>query len=512
MVSPGASSPRIRRETLLHVGIPLAVALAVLAVVRGTVLPDVDFWDTGELQTVGPLLGTAHPTGFPTYVILAWIANLVLSPLGEPAFRMNLLSAVYVALAAAVTVDLVRALTRSLPLGVLAGLGLAFTDLVWALGTRAEAHALHLLFVAVLLRLLVAWEDAEPGSTARDRRLVAAAVVTGLSLGNHSLTLLLALPVGLFVLAVEPGILRRPRFVALCTAAVLGTAALVFLQLPLRAGPFRAPLVYGRPETWEGFWYIVLAQQFQGSLIAPFADLAGKTADLADRAATSFGALALFVPAGFVVALLRRPRYALLTGTSVAITCFFAASYDNADISRYYAGPVLIAWTWLAILAASAADAATTWVRLPGGRTVIAAGLAALLLLPTGLAIGARSERLDRSTDRAARAWLDRALTVMEPDAVVVSWWSFSTPLWYAQHVEGRRPDVAIIDDRTRLDEDLGDIYDVIDANLPTRPVYVIRADPREIRELAARYRLDPIDGADARTLTRVLGPQGGGG
>ena len=135
-----------------------------------------------------------------------------------------------------------------------------------------------------------------------------------------------------------------------------------------------------------------------------------------------------------------------------------------------------------------------------------------LELLPTGLAIGARSERLDRSTDRAARAWLDRALTVMEPDAVVVSWWSFSTPLWYAQHVEGRRPDVAIIDDRTRLDEDLGDIYDVIDANLPTRPVYVIRADPREIRELAARYRLDPIDGADARSLTRVLGPQVGGG
>ena len=243
MVTPGVPPHRIRRATVLHVGVPVAVALAVLAVVRGTVLPDVDFWDTGELQTVGPLLGTAHPTGFPTYVILAWVANLALGPFGEPALRMNLLSAVYVALAAAVTVDLVRALTRSLPLGVLAGLGLAFTDLVWALGTRAEAHALHLLFVAVLLRLLVAWEDAEPGSAARDRRLVAAAVVTGLSLGNHSLTLLFALPVGLFVLAVEPGILRRPRFVGLCAAAVLGTAALVFLQLTLRAGPLRAPHV-----------------------------------------------------------------------------------------------------------------------------------------------------------------------------------------------------------------------------------------------------------------------------
>ena len=47
-----------------------------------------------------------------------------------------------------------------------------------------------------------------------DRLLVAAAVVTGLSVGNHSLTLLLGPAILLFVLAVEPDILRRPRFVA----------------------------------------------------------------------------------------------------------------------------------------------------------------------------------------------------------------------------------------------------------------------------------------------------------
>ena len=34
------------------------------------------------------------------------------------------------------------------------------------------------------------------------------------------------------------------------------------------------------------------------------------------------------------------------------MTCLFSASYVNADISRYYLGPLLIAWTWLAILGA----------------------------------------------------------------------------------------------------------------------------------------------------------------
>ena len=65
------------------------------------------------------------------------------------------------------------------------------------------------------------------------------------------------------------------------------------------------------------------------------------------------------------------------------------------------------------------------------------------------------------------------------------------------------------LDDRTRLDENLGSLTDVIDANLGKRPVYVIRLDPNEIRQLADRYDLEYIDGRDARTLTRVIGLKG---
>lgn len=513
---------------------PLAVgAVAVVAAVSA-MLPGLGFWDTGEFQAVAPLLGTAHPTGYPTYVILGWLSNLILSPFGEPAFRMNLFAGLSVGVAAAVTTDLARTLTRSTPLGILAGLGLALTPIVWAIGTRADAHALHLAFVAILLRLLVGWEDAraravDPSDHRPDRWLIAAAVAFALSVGNHSLTLLLAIPVGLYVLAVEPGIVRRPRLILTCLAALAGTLVLVFLELPLRAGPFRAPLVYGRPETWDGFWYIVLGQQFQGSLIDPFGDLAGKTGALVRRAIDQFGILAVLVPAGLVTTIIIRPRYALLTGTIVAITVFFAASYANADIGRYYLGPVLIAWTWIAILIRSLIDAVlgpaaiepleATATPTPGPRpagwrpgirasTALAILALAVLLIPTALAIPGRHARVDARTQTDARDWVDQALAAMEPDAVVVSWWSYSTPLWYAQHVEGRRPDLRIVDDRTRLDEDLGDYDDVIDANLSSRPVYVIRDDPREIEAISERYRLAPVLGPNARYLVRVLGPR----
>ncbi len=102
------------------------------------------------------------------------------------------------------------------------------------------------------------------------------------------------------------------------------------------------------------------------------------------------------------------------------------------------------------------------------------------------------------SRDRLAAIWTDHALDVMEPDALIVSWWSYSTPLWYAQRVEGRRPDIAIVDDRTRLDESLGDLTDVIDANLGKRPVFVIRSDPR--RDRAAWPRATSSNTSTGRT------------
>jgi hypothetical protein len=127
------------------------------------------------------------------------------------------------------------------------------------------------------------------------------------------------------------------------------------------------------------------------------------------------------------------------------------------------------------------------------------------ILLPTVLALPARYATVDVSHDDGAARWVDQALATMEPGAVVVSWWSYSTSLWYAQRVEGRRPDLVIIDDRTRLDLGLGDFIDVIDAHLGRDPVYVIRDDPNEIALLGQRYELEPMDGVDARSLSRVV-------
>ena len=137
-------------------------------------------------------------------------------------------------------------------------------------------------------------------------------------------------------------------------------------------------------------------------------------------------------------------------------------------------------------------------------------GVAVLIILPTLGALPARAAEVDRSDDRAAAEWLDLTLAQLEPNALVVSWWDFSTPLWYAQLCEGRRRDVRVVDDRTILDEGLGDVSHVIDANLEQRPVYLIR-QPDELATLATRYRLESLAAPSFQALVRVRGPIGAG-
>jgi hypothetical protein len=492
-------------------------------------MPGVGFWDTAEFQMVGPVLGTAHPTGYPSYVIVGWIASALLTPIGEAALRMNVLSAILVGIASAFTVDLARRLSGSLILGFVAGLGLATTPIAWSIATHADPHALHLAFVAIILWLLVRWEHAvrgnpiDPGSATEpdlaeplpraDRLLLAAAAVVGLSVGNHSLTLLLGPPILVYILVVDRGVFRRPRFVAANAAAFLIPTVLVRFEMILRAGWLRAPFVYADPSTWSGFWYVTLGAQFHSWVTDPFGNPGKRIGDLITIAIGQFGPLAVLILVAAIVTAFRQPRYFVLTGTTMVLTCFFNSVYPDGAIDRYYLGPALIAWTWLAVLGATAIDLIVGPVigairrGAPGSltwRTVGLVGVAALLALPTIQDLSRRATLVDDTGDMAAQTWTDEVLATVERNAVIVSWWSYSTPLWYAQVVDDQRPDVCIIDDRNRLDYHLGELAQVIDRYLATRPVYLIRNGDSELPALVGRYTVTRVGLPTASNLLRV--------
>lgn len=519
---------------------PVVLAILITAVGWSSLQPGVAFWDTGEFQVIAPVLGTGHAPGFPTYVLLGYIANVLLTPIGEPAYRMNALSLLGVAVAASFVMVTARRLGVPTLIAAVSGFAMATTTVVWFQATRAEPHTMHLAFVGLLFLLLVEWGrrrrlelGLEPdgigtasgagAAGSADRWLVAAAVVFGLSAGNHGLTFLLAPPIVLYVLAVDARTFIRPRLVAACAVASVGTLVAVYLELPIRAGVLRAPVVYGRPDTWDGFWYVALATQFHGLVGNPVADLPGKLGDLVDLAVAQFGILAVFVPLGFAATVRVAPRLALLSGSAMAITLFWNSFFQDGYIDRYYIGPILWAWLWLAVLGAlvvawlaglvapgdsprgGRATDGHAVVRVAAMRVAVVA--VALALAVPGLADwSTKAAAADRHADTSAARWLDEVLPVMARDAVVVSWWSTSTPLWYAQFVEGRRTDVFVVDDRTMLDLELGRAPDVLDACLGVRPVYALRANEGDLRELLDQFDMTLVAGGGNLGLYEVHG------
>ncbi|MDQ3493403.1 MAG: DUF2723 domain-containing protein [Chloroflexota bacterium] len=515
----------------------LGAALLSLAVYVPTLMPDIGFWDTAEFQAIGPVLGIAHPTGYPSYTLLAWLASVLLQPLGTEAFRANLLNALLMASAAGLVALVVTLLTRRRSLGLAAGLLLGLAPTVWDNAVRADAHALHLALVASLLAVLLVWADRSRGGHPRSGRwLVAAAVIYGIALGNHALTLLLAPGIAAYLLIVEPRLLRRWRLVLGCVAALVLTTVALYLYLPIRSA--MDPLLdYADPQAWVhldaagnvvgGFRYLVLGEQFRGTF-SPLPSLSEGISIIWRQIWLDMGPIALLSLGGVVAAALRWPRELALLGLWFVVTWVFALGYQNASIERYYLVPLLVAVVFAALLAAVVLEMVERYAewrrddcpverRLPRGVAIRAAllrwlvpGVAALALLaPTLIALPATYDRVDASDDRAARVWLDATFQALEPDAVIVSWWSYSTPMWYGQFVEDRRRDVLVLDDRTILDAGLGDVHGAIARYLGERPVYLIRL-PRDIEEVASRYELQPVEGLRFGDVWKVL-PKGVG-
>ena len=513
----------------------VAFAAAVVAVLAfgiylRTMLPSTGFWDTGEAQTVPPTLSIFHPTGFPTYELLGWLWTRL--PIGEVAWRMNLLSAVCMALASGfVTLtagNLIQQRSRALAAAAagVAGAAFAFASEPWENATRADVHAVNVLFVSIVVWLLFTWRAAERAESPRAGGwLVAAAAAFGVGIGAHPLVGLLAIGIGVWLFVVDRGFWRRWRLIALC-AAVLAVGIIgpyAFLWVRAISDP-EPPLFYARPDTWERFRYVVFAEQFSGlfrEFRSPLSDLPEKWAD-AERVLS-----VQFVPPGWLLVAVGAAIVAARSlGTFAVVLLWvvgnvvYSMNFRDGDIDRYYMPSVAVLAPLLGVAIATIGAACAQAVAEVGRRLVTSldgrrrlAALAGGLVLLLGAAIPSASlvtgyEAHDSSTNRDADAWVASVHELLPPNAVVVSWWSYSTALWHHRWVLGERPDLTIIDERDILDDGYRTMNNAIRAHFGRRAVYVVLPD-WERRAVTERWELSTVDTLPGFTrLLLVEGPR----
>jgi uncharacterized membrane protein len=187
---------------------PLAIFVVVLGVYVTTTCPTVPPGDSGELIAVAHTWGIAHPPGYPLYTLLAAAVDRLL-PWGEPAWRVNLLSGLCGAAAAAFLFAVTRRISGSIPAGLVAAGLFAFSPIAWLYASVAEVFTLNALLAYAatwaMFRLLA--KPHEPRTVRRRAALVG--VLLGLGLSNHHTTILVGLAFSL--VAVGATVARRLR-------------------------------------------------------------------------------------------------------------------------------------------------------------------------------------------------------------------------------------------------------------------------------------------------------------
>lgn len=237
----------------------LAVFAAAFAFYLGCLYPSIAPRDSADMAAAALTLGVAHAPGYPLYSFLgkAW---LTLVPWGNPAYRLNVLSAAAGAGAAAFL--FLSARRRSGVLGALAAASAwTLSAPLWKFSLLEEKYSLHALFAAALMFLV---EGERDDFFARVRL---SGLLAGLGLVNHQ-SLLFWLPALAWlwhVEAVRHGV--RLSRVAAAAAGPLAAGLGAYVFLWVRLGSLESALAaalrtrYGigtlsaglaRPVTFEG--------------------------------------------------------------------------------------------------------------------------------------------------------------------------------------------------------------------------------------------------------------------
>jgi hypothetical protein len=191
----------------------LAVFFVILAGYVVSLAPTVTFWDAGEFIATAKILGIPHPPGTPLFVILAHVWAMLL-PIGEFAYRTNLMTATISAAGTALFFLVVAVALQRSPMAAEADVGgkaprepydsvfviggalgaalaSAFAFTVWqtSVDTSKPTYIIATTSAAAICWLAWLWRTCR-GTHRAPHLLLVVMYILSVSLGNHLMSLL----------------------------------------------------------------------------------------------------------------------------------------------------------------------------------------------------------------------------------------------------------------------------------------------------------------------------------
>jgi tetratricopeptide (TPR) repeat protein len=427
----------------------LSAFFPLLAAYILTLSPTIPLEDGGEMIRAAFSLGVTHPPGYPLYTLVASLMSHL--PVGDIAFRVNLLSALAAALACSVFAVTVAGILsaggvkpRTARVSAWSGAILLGTGpAVWWQAVIAEKYAFNLLMnalvLAVLARILTVRKAA-------GGMLVLACLAFGLSMSHHGQTIFLApaLAIAAFIGMKKAPERDRGRMAGFMVVALALGLSIKFIYPSVRAAAH--PLHnWNDPSNLIRWLDYFSGQPYQHRMFfwGP-ADLARRAREyLSATLPGEVGWAGLALGVWGTIRLFRGNFWLALALVSAwGAGVFYCINFSLYGIAlRTYYMPTFLFYC----VAASAGMARLASV--VGGRWKRLA-VPALAALGLWAVYGASSHRFESDRSRHYFAW-DFSRSILrsaEPGSLLIAYGDYDLfPLWYTHDIAGVNPKVVLV-------------------------------------------------------------------
>lgn len=403
-----------------------------------TMLPYVGFWDTGEFQTIAYSLDIAHPTGYPSYILLGHIF-LKIFPFGSVAWRMNLFSLFCTLGTLLFLYKTVVLITKNRIVASLGILTIAiYSKLFWQLALQADPHALHLFFSTIITYLLI-----KAIKYINIQYLYLAVFFTGLSLGNHMLTIFF-IPAITYSIIIVISKLIKFRLKQIFELIFLFFLGLSSYGLIIILGKIKPPLTIDyQVNNLHNFIRLVGGMDFsrllnywtKGSLIKSLIYYS-------DLVLQNFPYwLIPFLLFGLILLWLKNKNFLVILCSTFFLTVIFSLRYQNGFLERYF----LYSFTVILILACVGIAGFLKLFTRFKYRWIGNILIITLVFYSLIFKFSSNFETNDQSNNWQAYQYATEVFTTVPQDAYYFTWWNYATPIWYMQKVEGINPNMKVI-------------------------------------------------------------------
>jgi hypothetical protein len=498
-------SPLSRTDILLA-GL---IGIAALALYIRTLAPSLLWGDSAEFQTLSYTLGMTHPSGYMTQIMFGKLFTYI--PVGNVAYRVNLMSAFFAALAVAETYLIVRLLGGWRIAALSASLLLTLTEGFWWRALLAESYAPAAGMLATVWLLVLLWRN-----TRQLIFLFLAGLVGGLSLGVHSTVVMTAFSVLIYMALTAR---KREEWFAAATGAVSGAVITFgfFLFLDYNDPPssiyntvYRTNLsafglgTHEFDTPFKRFFAIFPANHFWSYYFSASSEEIFRR--LGEYLSYFPWWAIILVLIGMLALLRERPANGLYPLFSFLLIWGFAITVSFSVYREFYVPVAVIPAVWLGVGASRLLILLKRFVSQKQAHRILQSIFMILLIaLPlwharrdlvsairNGYPLFVRRDHIypvfapDKAISDARKL-----IAHLEENAIVFAPWDKLYSYVYTAHIEEGRMDIAFHEAWSTEEEKMADsAIAYIEQNLDTRPIYFTI----DMSELTGRYQVEKID------------------